>query len=114
GSFRVPTLDADIAEKATRSVKEVLEENVGKPALSSICLGRSGDKGDTANIGIMARSPEAYRFLDEYLTASRVKDLFQELCHGKVTRYSLPNMLGFNFLLENALGGGGTMTLRAD
>ena len=41
-------------------------------------------------------------------------DLFQELCHGKVTRYSLPNMKGFNFLLENSLGGGGTMTLRTD
>lgn len=83
-------------------------------ALSTICLGRSGDKGDMANIGILARSPKAYTFLEKYLTAQKVKDLFQELCQGRVTRYCLPNMSGLNFLLDEALGGGGTVTLRTD
>lgn len=114
GSFQAPEIDVDVADQPNRSAREAYTEHQGSPALSKICLGRSGDKGDTANIGIMARSEEAYRFLDDYLTASRVKNLFQEICHGKVTRYRLPNMLGFNFLLENSLGGGGTMTLRAD
>ena len=82
--------------------------------LSTICLGRSGDKGDMANIGIMARSSKAFVFLDQYLTAQRVKDLFQELCRGSVTRYRLPNMEGLNFLLDESLGGGGTVTLRTD
>lgn len=82
--------------------------------LSTICLGRSGDKGDMANIGIMARSQKAFTFLDQYLTAQRVKDLFQEICHGSVTRYRLPNMEGLNFLLDESLGGGGTVTLRTD
>ena len=62
----------------------------------------------------MARSSKAYEFLDSYLTAQRVKDLFQELCQGSVTRYALPNMSGFNFLLDESLGGGGTVTLRTD
>ncbi len=62
----------------------------------------------------MARSEKAYLFLQKYLTAQKVKNLFQELCFGKVIRYELPNMQGFNFLLEESLGGGGTKTLRAD
>ncbi|NBQ52622.1 MAG: DUF1446 domain-containing protein [Proteobacteria bacterium] len=73
-----------------------------------------GDKGDMANIGIMARSSKAFAFLDQYLTAQRVKDLFQEICLGSVTRYRLPNMEGLNFLLDESLGGGGTVTLRTD
>ncbi len=83
-------------------------------ALTEICLARSGDKGDTANIGVLARSPKAYAFIREYLTAQRVKDWFQELCGGNVVRYEVPNLQGLNFLLENSLGGGGTMTLRTD
>ena len=66
------------------------------------------------NVGVLARSPEAFRFLDEFLTAERVKNWFQELCEGPVTRYRLPNLQGFNFLLDAALGGGGTQTLRVD
>lgn len=103
-----------VATAASRPVREaVLEADVGRP-LYDIALARSGDKGDTANIGVMARSREAFDFLDKYLTAQRVKDLFQELCLGRVVRYKVENMLGFNFLLESALGGGGTMSMRVD
>jgi hypothetical protein len=102
------------ASTATRSVQATAAEHANGTALIEICLARSGDKGDTANIGVMARSPKALAFLDQFLTAQRIKDLFQELCYGRVVRYRLDNLQGFNFLLENSLGGGGTLTLRAD
>ena len=116
GHFIPSEAKAQVATKASRPIAEVVKDHEGDKLipLSRICLARSGDKGDTANIGVMARSEAAYHFLDSYLTAQRIKDLFQELCLGKVTRYSLPNMQGFNFLLDQALGGGGTMTLRID
>ena len=82
--------------------------------LSKICLGRSGDKGDSANIGIMARTPSSYRFLKEKLTAQVIKNLFHEFCDGRVTRFSLDSLMGLNFLLEKSLGGGGNCTLRSD
>jgi hypothetical protein len=112
GTFTESKAEAQIADKPSMSVQKALPDEGTE--LSKICLGRSGDKGDTSNIGIMARNEASYKFLCEYLTAQRVKDMFQELCYGKVTRFELPNMSGLNFLLENSLGGGGTMTLRVD
>ena len=82
--------------------------------LSRLCLARSGDKSDAANIGVLARTAAAYAFLDHYLTAQRVKNYFRDLCHGEVTRYALPRLQGFNFILSQALGGGGTKSLRID
>jgi hypothetical protein len=116
GHYAPTEAKAQVATQASKPIAEVIKEYEGDQLLplSRICLARSGDKGDMANIGVMARSQAAYEFLDKYLTAQRVKDLFQELCHGTVTRHSLPNMQGFNFLLDQALGGGGTMTLRID
>lgn len=87
----------------------------GRPArLIEIAYGRSGDKGDNANIGVAARSPEAYAFLRATLTAERVADYYRGLCRGGVERYELPNLQAFNFVLREALGGGGTLSLRAD
>lgn len=116
GNFQPNEMDAQVATKASQSVQAALKEHgeSSAKALFEIALARSGDKGDTANIGVLARSQEAYDFLDTYLTAQRVKDWFQELCTGKVTRYGLPGLKGFNFLLEESLGGGGTRTLRID
>lgn len=82
--------------------------------LSRLCLARSGDKSDAANIGVLARSAAAYDFLDSYLTAQRIKNYFREHCRGEVLRYSLPHLQGFNFILTQALGGGGTKSLRID
>lgn len=79
-----------------------------------LCLARSGDKGDTANIGVLARSKEIYDFLVKNLTADYMKYLFKEICKGKVIRYELPNILGLNFLLEHSLDGGGTRSLKLD
>lgn len=83
-------------------------------ALSKIAHTRSGDKGDTVNIGVIAYRAEDYPVLVREVTAERVKAHFGELVKGAVTRYELPNLYALNFLLEEALGGGGTLSLRVD
>ncbi len=82
--------------------------------LLEIAHARSGDKGDTANIGLIARRPEFYPLLCEQVTAERVRAHFADLCRGEVERYELPNLEALNFLLHKALGGGGTVSLRSD
>ena len=67
-----------------------------------------------ANVGVLARSPLAYAFLREALTAGAVRGRFSDLVRGEVTRYELPGLRAFNFLLRHALGGGGTLSLRVD
>ena len=113
GKFNLKISPIQIAESITKDLKTVLSEQKGRP-LSEFCLGRSGDKGDSANIGILARTDEAYAFIKKNLTAQVVKNLFQEICKGKVTRYEIDNLKALNFLLDESLGGGGTVTLRAD
>jgi hypothetical protein len=82
--------------------------------LIEIAHARSGDKGDTANIGLIAREPRFYPTLLREVTPERVKAHFGELCKGKVERYELPNLGALNFLLHESLGGGGTLSLRVD
>jgi hypothetical protein len=85
-----------------------------KVPLIRLAHGRSGDKGDSANIGIIARRPEFAAVLRERLTPARVGAYFAHLCRGPVVRYELPGISGFNFLLGEALGGGGVLSLRND
>ena len=75
---------------------------------------RSGDKGDTANVGIIAYDPGHYPLLVEHVTSERVKAFFGEMVKGDVERFELPNLHALNFLLHGALGGGGTMSLMND
>jgi len=75
---------------------------------------RSGDKGDTANVGLIAREPEFYDLLVEHVTVDRVRAHFEGICHGGVERFELPNLGALNFLLHQALGGGGTVSLKTD
>ena len=82
--------------------------------LISIAYARSGDKGDSANIGVAARSEAAYEFLRLALTADVVAEYYKGLCKGPVIRYELPNLRALNFVLKEALGGGGTLSLRVD
>jgi hypothetical protein len=82
--------------------------------LSELAHARSGDKGDTANIGVIARAPEIYPWLVATLTAKRVKQYFAGLCRGEVERHEVPNLWALNFLLGESLGGGGTVSLRLD
>jgi hypothetical protein len=83
-------------------------------SLARIAHGRSGDKGDTVNCGIIARKPEYYNLIARQVTAERVKGHFGEFCKGTVTRYELPKIHALNFVLTLALGGGGTASLRLD
>ena len=85
-----------------------------KVPLSRIAHARSGDKGDTANVGIIALKPEYYSILTEQLTVERVKVHFGEMVKGDIERFEMPNIGAINFLLHNALGGGGTLTLKHD
>jgi hypothetical protein len=85
-----------------------------KIQLRQIAHGRSGDKGDAANIGIIAYDDEGYNIISKYLTADKVKNHFAGICHGKVERFELPNIRALNFLLHNTLGGGGTVSLKHD
>ena len=82
--------------------------------LFDLCHGRSGDKGDTANVGIIVRRDEYYALLRERLTAEVVKEYFGPMVEGPVERFELRNLGAFNFLLHNALGGGGTRSLKND
>ncbi len=85
-----------------------------KIKLIDIAHARSGDKGDTANVGVIARREEFYPLLVKYLTTERVKKHFGDIVLGDVERYELPNLWALNFLLHNALGGGGTVSLKND
>ncbi len=82
--------------------------------LSRLAHARSGDKGDTANIGVIARAPEIYPWLARTLTAAAVKKRFKGICLGKVERHEVQNLGALNFLLHESLGGGGTVSLRLD
>ena len=85
-----------------------------KVPLSQIAHTRSGDKGDTCNIGVIALDERHYPVLVREVTVDRVKRHFGELVKGNVERFELPNLGALNFLLHGALGGGGTVSLRTD
>ncbi|HWY47987.1 MAG TPA: hypothetical protein VNX70_11430 [Bryobacteraceae bacterium] len=82
--------------------------------LLRIAHARSGDKGDTANVGLIALRPEFYPILAKEVTAERVKKHFEGICLGGVERFELPNLGALNFLLHESLDGGGTLSLKAD
>jgi len=82
--------------------------------LLQVAHARSGDKGDTANVGIIALKPEYYPLLVEQVTAARVKDHFRGICLGDVERFEVPNLGALNFLLHHSLDGGGTISLKTD
>ncbi len=85
-----------------------------KIQLIDIAHARSGDKGDTANVGIIADKPEWYPLLERELTVDRVRNHFSGMIKGDVQRFVLPNLSALNFLLHGALGGGGTLSLKTD
>ena len=85
-----------------------------KVRLLDIAHARSGDKGDTANVGVIALQPRWYDVLDQFVTRNRVADHFRGMIEGEVERYELPNLNALNFLLHGALDGGGTLSLKTD
>jgi hypothetical protein len=82
--------------------------------LVKLAHARSGDKGDTANIGLIALDDRYYKLLEREVTAERVKEHFKGICKGTVERFELPNLGALNFLLHESLGGGGTVSLMTD
>ena len=82
--------------------------------LREIAFARSGDKGNSANVAVFARTPAAYAWLRENLTTARVEDFFRPLGVGAVVRYDVPNLEALNFILPHTLGGGGSRSLRID
>jgi hypothetical protein len=85
-----------------------------KISLLEIAHARSGDKGDTANVGLIALKDEFYPILEHEVTAAKVKQHFGEIVKGNVERFELPNLKALNFLLHESLGGGGTLSLMTD
>ena len=85
-----------------------------KVKLIEIAHGRSGDKGNGSNVGIIARHEKIYPFLKEVLTEERVKEHMKHICKGKVERYEMENIGALNFVLNESLGGGGTVSLKLD
>ena len=82
--------------------------------LNQIAHGRSGDKGDTSNVCIFARKPEYYEIIRREVTVEKVRAHFGDMVKGEITRYEVPTLNGFNFVMKHALGGGATMSLRLD
>ncbi len=82
--------------------------------LKELAHSRTGDKGDISVISVIAYKKEDYELLKEQVTAERVAGYFKEIVHGKVSRYELPNLHALNFVMEDALGGGVTRSLRLD
>lgn len=85
-----------------------------KVSLLRLAHARSGDKGDTANVGLIALKDEFYPLLVREVTADRVKAHFGDIVKGSVERFELPNLAALNFLLHESLGGGGTLSLMTD
>ena len=82
--------------------------------LREIAHSRTGDKGNTSNISVIAYKPEDYDFIKQHVTAERVKQHFTEIVQGEVVRYEMPNVGALNFVMYQALGGGVTRTLALD
>jgi len=82
--------------------------------LVDIAHARSGDKGNTANVGVIALESKWYEVLEKFVTRNRVADHFRGMIEGGVDRYELPNLNAINFLLHGALDGGGTLSLKTD
>ena len=82
--------------------------------LRRVAHARSGDKGDASNVGLIAASPALYEVFRREVTPARVKTHFRRICRGEVERYEVPNLLAFNFILHDSLGGGGTESLNED
>lgn len=85
-----------------------------KVPLKQLAHARSGDKGASANVGVIALKPESYALLEKYLTPTIVQEYFQALGLTGVTRHELPNLGALNFILHNILDGGGSLSLRSD
>jgi hypothetical protein len=103
-----------VTRRAARPGRRRARPRGRRVTLRELAHARSGDKGDTANVGLIALKPEDYPLLVRQVTAARVARHFKGLITGPVERYDLPNLGALNFLLHGALDGGGTISLKTD
>ena len=82
--------------------------------LNAVADVRSGAKGDTSNVCVFTRKPEYYKIIEREVTPEKLKAYFGSMVQGDITRYDMPSLGGFNFVMKHALGGGATMSLRLD
>ena len=87
---------------------------MAKVPLEAIAHGRSGDKGDASNVGLVARSEKAYAWMLQAITEAWVASVAAGFTRGRVQRYEVPNLLALNFILHDSLGGGGSSSLLTD
>lgn len=107
-------MQAESHNQADGSKAELPDAGAATVSLSTIAHGRSGDKGNHANVAVIAYTPAGFAWLREHLTADVVRDYFAPLRPTRVVRYEAANVLAFNFVLENVLGGGASTSLRID
>jgi hypothetical protein len=114
--IRVQSLPEESIIKANKKItpKKKLSGSLKSVKLRQICYARSGDKGDTCNIGLIARTPDVYDWMIDNMTSDKINKFFEGITFGKVIRYELDNLHALNFLLEETLGGGGTKSLMVD
>ncbi len=112
----VPVQGGYAAPAAASRVSEASqpEESGAEVDLRTLAVARSGDKGNSSNIAIIARDPKYVDLIRREVTPEKMASHFEGLVHGKVTRYEAPGLNAFNFLLEDALGGGGMASRRID
>ena len=89
-------------------------QNLSKVPLYKLAFARSGDKGNHANIGVIARKPEYFEYINNELTSKAVEDYFSHVLEGKVLSWCVPSINGINFLLKDSLGGGGMASMSID
>ena len=106
-----------MGKKVRKKIRSTSTRKTGgtrKVMLVDIAHARSGDKGDTANIGLIALKKEYYPLIEKAVTARKVAKHFKGMIDGDVERFELPNLMALNFLLHGALDGGGTTSLKTD
>ena len=114
-AVEIPVGKPPVASPSQESLGLVPADSAaGSVPLIRLAVARSGDKGDHSNIGVVAREPEFLPYIEQALTAEAVQAYFDYLLEGDVSRWALPGIGGFNFLLRHSLGGGGVASLRTD
>jgi hypothetical protein len=109
-----PEASADPADPFPSSIAQFVGGREIEVPLMRIAHARSGDKGDTASVGLIGRSPACYVWMRDNVSADQVKKWFESICLGDVERHLVPNLWAINFLLHESLGGGGTISLYID
>jgi len=110
----LPDPDAPLPEIKDVEIPPVPEGKTVRMPLGRLFATRSGDKGGNANLGVWAKTPEAYAFLREFLTTKRLKELLRDISGFEMERYEFPNLLAVNFYIKGVLGEGVAASVRSD